>query len=100
MVFPWIFGSGSWRGSRSAIRGEMRRALWGERQLRGEAAGAGARHRLAAPGGGKLAAHRDFLIACVQARPDITMPELAADLLRARGVQVSPARCRGCSADG
>lgn len=43
------------------------------------------------PGGGKLAAHRDFLIACVQAKPDITMPELAAELLAARGVQVSPA---------
>jgi transposase len=39
------------------------------------------------PGGGKLAAHCDFLIACVQAKPDITMPELAA----ARGVKVSPA---------
>ncbi len=31
-------------------------------------------------GGGKLASCRDFLIACVEKRPDITMPELAAAL--------------------
>ena len=38
------------------------------------------------PGGGKLAAHRDFLIEHVKARPDITMPELAARLKAERGV--------------
>jgi transposase len=43
------------------------------------------------PGGGKLAAHRDFLIEQVQAEPDITMPELAARLTSARGVTVLPA---------
>ena len=41
-------------------------------------------------GGGKLANHRDFLIAQVEKRPDITMPELAA-VLAERGVQASPA---------
>ena len=43
------------------------------------------------PGGGKLAAHRDFLIARVQAKPDITLPELAAELAAVGGVKVSPA---------
>ncbi len=43
------------------------------------------------PGGGKLAAHRAFLIEQVRARPDITMPELAERLLVDRGVKVSPA---------
>lgn len=43
------------------------------------------------PGGGKLAAHRDFLIEQVQAKPDTTMPELAARLRRERGVTASPA---------
>lgn len=43
------------------------------------------------PGGGKLAAHRDFLIDAVKASPDITMPELAARLDAERGVSASPA---------
>ena len=42
-------------------------------------------------GGGKLANHRDFLIAQVEKRPDITMPELAAELKAERGVKASPA---------
>jgi len=42
-------------------------------------------------GGGKLANHRDFLIAQVEKRPDITMPELAALLEAERGVTASPA---------
>jgi len=42
-------------------------------------------------GGGKLAGHRDFLIAQVEKRPDITMPELAAELEAERGVKASPA---------
>jgi transposase len=42
-------------------------------------------------GGGKLANHRDFLIARVEKRPDITMPELAAELETERGVKASPA---------
>jgi len=42
-------------------------------------------------GGGKLANHRDFLIAHVERRPDITMPELAAVLEAGRGVKASPA---------
>ena len=41
------------------------------------------------PGQGKLAPHRDFLIARVKEKPDITMPELAAELLAARGVATS-----------
>lgn len=43
------------------------------------------------PGGGKLAAHRAFLIDQVEARPDITMPELAVRLEAERGVRASPA---------
>jgi len=42
-------------------------------------------------GGGKLANHCDFLIAQVEKRPDITMPELAAQLKAERGVKASPA---------
>ena len=43
------------------------------------------------PGGGKLLAHLAFLIGEVEAKPDITMPELAARLAGERGVTVSPA---------
>lgn len=39
------------------------------------------------PGGGKLAPHRDFLIECVKAKSDITMPELAEALMKQRGVE-------------
>ena len=42
-------------------------------------------------GTGKLAAFRDFLIAEVEARPDITMPELAAKLLDVHGITADPA---------
>jgi transposase len=42
------------------------------------------------PGGGKLAAHRDFLIERVKAKNDITMPELAAELMKERGVEADP----------
>ena len=37
------------------------------------------------------AAQMEFLIGRVKAQPDITMPELAAELLAARGVEVNPA---------
>jgi transposase len=44
------------------------------------------------PGGtGKLAAFAGFLVRCVEARPDITMPELAARLLAEHGVGAAPA---------
>lgn len=43
------------------------------------------------PGGGKLAPVMDFLIARVEAQPDITMPELAAALAEAHGVRTHPA---------
>jgi transposase len=43
------------------------------------------------PGGGKLVAQRDFLIEQVEAKPDITMPELAARLKAEHGVTASPA---------
>ena len=49
-------------------------------------------------GGGKLAGHRDFLIAQVEKRPDITMPELAALLEAERGVKTSRLLCHGCFA--
>ncbi len=42
-------------------------------------------------GSGKLAPYETFLIRCVEARPDITMPELAARLLEEHGVVAAPA---------
>ena len=43
------------------------------------------------PGSGKLAPYAAFLIATVEAKPDITMPELAARLLEAHSVSAAPA---------
>ena len=43
------------------------------------------------PGTGKLAPHRDFLLGRVKETPDITMPELAAELEARHGVAVDPA---------
>lgn len=40
---------------------------------------------------GKLPPHRDFVLATVAARGDITMPELAAVLLEEKAVSVAPA---------
>lgn len=42
-------------------------------------------------GSGQLAQHRAFLIGCVEARPDITMPELAAELEAAHQMKTNPA---------
>lgn len=39
---------------------------------------------------GKLGAYRGFLVAAVEARPDITMPALAARLEAAFGMKVDP----------
>ena len=39
---------------------------------------------------GKLGPHREFIIGIVEAKPDITMPVLAAQLERERGVKVDP----------
>ena len=39
---------------------------------------------------GKLAPHRDFILAAVATRNDITMPELAAELVKAKGVKADP----------
>lgn len=43
------------------------------------------------PGGGKLAPYLAALLAWVEAKPDITMPELAAKLKAEKGVTVHPA---------
>lgn len=43
------------------------------------------------PGTGKLASYRDFLMRRVKEKPDITMPELAAELEARHGVEVDPA---------
>jgi transposase len=43
------------------------------------------------PGRGKLAPYKEFLIGRVRAKPDITMPELAAELRAAHGVEADPA---------
>lgn len=39
---------------------------------------------------GKLRPHRDFILGIVEKRPDITMPELARELLAAKGVGIDP----------
>ena len=38
----------------------------------------------------KLGPHKDFILAAVATRSDITMPELAAKLVKAKGVKVDP----------
>jgi transposase len=43
------------------------------------------------PGGGRLEVYASFLIATVEAKPDITMPELATRLEAERNVQADPA---------
>src|SRR4051812_11031904 len=43
------------------------------------------------PGGGKLVPYEAFLIQTVEAKPAITMPELAARLLEEHGIVVAPA---------
>jgi transposase len=42
------------------------------------------------PGGGKLGRHQSFLIRRVDEKPDITMPELAAELETAHGTKANP----------
>ena len=39
---------------------------------------------------GKLKPHREFILGIVGKQPDITMPELAAELLGAKGVVIDP----------
>lgn len=39
---------------------------------------------------GKAASHRAFILAAVAERPDITMPELADELLRTKDVKIDP----------
>ena len=41
---------------------------------------------------GKLAPHKDFILSAIAECSDITMPELAAKLLRAKAVKVDPSR--------
>src|ERR687893_394624 len=43
------------------------------------------------PGGGKLVPYEAILIQTVEARPAITMPELAARLLEEHGINAAPA---------
>jgi transposase len=43
------------------------------------------------PGSGKLEPYRAFLIARVQTKPDITMPELAAELEQRHAIEADPA---------
>jgi transposase len=42
------------------------------------------------PGSGRLSVYLPFLIAEVEHRPDITMPELAGELDGAHGIRVAP----------
>jgi transposase len=39
---------------------------------------------------GKLKPHRAFILGVVERQPDITMPELAAELLASKGVKIDP----------
>ena len=39
---------------------------------------------------GKLREHRDFILAAVAAKSDITMPELAGKLVKAKGIKADP----------
>lgn len=39
---------------------------------------------------GKIAPHRDFILEAVAARGDMTMPELAEELAKAKGVKADP----------
>jgi transposase len=39
---------------------------------------------------GKAAPHKAFILATVKDRPDITMPELAEELLRVKAVKIDP----------
>ena len=39
---------------------------------------------------GKIGQHRDFILAAVAAKNDITMPELADDLACAKGIKADP----------
>ena len=43
------------------------------------------------PGRGKLVPYQTFLVQMVEAKPDITMPELAARLWQEHGVRAAPA---------
>ncbi len=43
------------------------------------------------PGTGKLASYREFLIGRIKEQPDITMPELAAELKERHGIEADPA---------
>ena len=47
------------------------------------------------PGSGKLAAHLPALLNWVEAKPDITMPELAAKLAAEKNVTARPASFSG-----
>jgi transposase len=42
-------------------------------------------------GGGRLCPYQAFLVGAVEAKPDITMPELAARLLHTHGITAAPA---------
>ncbi len=62
---------------------------WAERAAR---EGTPARRKQGRPRGkGPLSEHLPFLLAAVEAAPDITMPELAARLLAERGITANPA---------
>jgi transposase len=59
---------------------------------RAEAEGSARARKTGRPSGkGPLVDHQAFLIVQVEARPDITMPELAARLKEFRGVEAHPA---------
>lgn len=90
-----------WRMVRGVERGKSRQAVAAQFEVapstavrllsRYEQTGSVEPARQGRPkGSGKLGPHRDFIIASVNGKPDITMPELAAVLEEQRGVRVHP----------
>jgi transposase len=86
----------------AVVAGSSRRAAGGRFSVsassairwaaRAAAEGSPAARKQGRPAGkGPLSDHLDYLIAAVEARPDITMPELAARLLAERGVAAAAA---------
>ena len=84
-----VEGGNSRRGA--AVRFGVAASTAVRLQARYEETGSVAPARIGRPkDSGKLGPHRGFIIAHVEDKPDITMPELAALLLGERGVEIDP----------
>ena len=74
-------------GERFGI-GDATAIVWVRRARDGRSDGAPA----GSPKGGKLDPHRDYLLALIEATPDLTISELLAKLLQERQVRAARAR--------